>query len=193
MREAQKVDGRRERTKRTRAAIVMALTALLDEGRIEPTAAQIAARAGVAVRSIAQHFSSREELLLAVAEYHATRILPAVIDVSGSFEERLEQLAASRARTLEASSAMRRAAAVVLGRSPAVARALERAAKERRGETAQLFAPEIAASSDPAAVERGVALFTSGRAWDTFRGEMGLGPRAAREQMGFLLRRLLGR
>jgi AcrR family transcriptional regulator len=190
---AQKVDGRRERTKRTRAAIVTALTALLDEGRIEPTAAQIAARAGVAVRSIAQHFSSREELLLAVAEHHATRIAPAVIDAKATFEERLEKLAASRARTLEASSAMRRAAAVVLGRSPAVARALERAAKERRDETARLFASEIAASGDPAAVERGVAVVTSGRAWDTLRGEMGLGPKAAREQMGYLLRRLLAR
>jgi AcrR family transcriptional regulator len=193
MSEAPKVDGRRERTKRTRAAIVTALTGLLDEGRIEPTAAQIAARAGVAVRSIAQHFSSREELLLAVAEHHASRILPASIDARATFDEKLEKLVASRARTLEASSAMRRAAAVVLARSPAVARALERAAKERREETATLFAREIAASPDPPAVERGVALMTSGRAWDALRGEMGLSPKGAREQMGYLVRLLFSR
>ena len=60
-----KIDGRHERTKRTRAAIVGALTELLDEGRIEPTAVEIAERASVAVRSIGQHFASREELLLA--------------------------------------------------------------------------------------------------------------------------------
>jgi TetR/AcrR family transcriptional regulator of autoinduction and epiphytic fitness len=186
-----KVDGRRERTKRTRAAIVGALTALLDEGRIEPTAAEIAERADVAVRSIAQHFASREELLLAVAEHHARRLAHAPIDATGTFDERLEKLVASRTKSLEASSAMRRAAAVVLGRSPAVARALDRAARERREETARVFARELAAARDPAAAERAVALLTSGRAWDALRGEMGLGVKAARDQTAFAIRALL--
>ncbi len=193
MNDAPKVDGRRERTKRTRAAIVGALTALLDEGRIEPTAAEIAERAGVAVRSIAQHFASREELLLAVAEHHAARMSHEPLEVQGDFEQRLAALVAARARALEASAAMRRAAAVVLGRSPAVARALERVARERREETARVFAREIAASADAAAVERAVALVTSGRAWDALRGEMGMGTKAAREQMSYVLRRLLAR
>jgi AcrR family transcriptional regulator len=186
-----KVDGRRERTKRTRAAIVGALTALLDEGRIEPTAAEIAGRAGVAVRSIAQHFASREELLLAVAEHHARRLAHAPIDAAGTFEERVDELVAARSKSLEASIAMRRAAAVVLGRSPAVARALEKAARERRDETARVFARELAAARDPAAAERAVALATSGRAWDALRGEMGLGVKAARDQMAFALRAAL--
>ena len=193
MTEPPKVDGRRERTKRTRAAIVGALTDLLDEGRIEPTAAQIADRAGVAVRSIAQHFASREELLLAVAQHHTERLAHTPVDRSGSFDERLEAFAAARARSLEASAAMRRAAAVVLGRSPAVAHALEEAAKERRKETAKLFAAEIAATDDAPAVERTVALVSSGRAWDVLRGEMGLGAKAAREQLAFMVRSALRR
>jgi AcrR family transcriptional regulator len=191
--EPPKVDGRRERTKRTRAAIVAALTALLDEGRIEPTAAQIAARAGVAVRSIAQHFASREELLLAVARHHTDRLAHVPVDRQGSFDDRLEAFVASRARSLEASAAMRRAAAVVLGHSPAVAHALDEVAKERRKETSSVFAAEIAASGDSSAVERAMALASSGRAWDVLRGEMGLGVKAAREQLAFMLRRALGR
>jgi AcrR family transcriptional regulator len=190
---APKVDGRRERTKRTRAAIVQALTDLLDEGRIEPTAVQIAERAGVAVRSIAQHFASREELLLAVARHHAERLAHAQIDGSAPFEARLAAFVAGRSRSLEASAAMRRAAGVVLGRSPAVAHALEDVARERRKESARLFAGEIAAAADPTAVERGVSLVTSGRAWDVLRGEMGLSAKAAREELGFLLRALLRR
>jgi AcrR family transcriptional regulator len=186
-----KVDGRRERTKRTRAAIVGALTALLDEGRIEPTAVQIAERAGVAVRSIAQHFASREELLLAVAKHHAERLAHTPVDVNGSFDERLDAFVSGRARSLEASAAMRRAAGVVLGHSPAVAHALEQVAKERRKETSTLFAGEIAATVDAVAVERQVALVSSGRAWDVLRGEMGLGAKAAREQMAFMLRSAL--
>ena len=186
-----KVDGRHERTKRTRAAIVAALTELLDEGRIEPTAVEIAERAKVAVRSIGQHFSSREELLLAVAAHHAARLTKPRIDAGASFEERLEAFVEGRVHVLEASRTMRGAAAVVAARSPAVAEALERAAGERRAETARLFAVEIAASEDPEAVERTVALVTSGRAWDALRGEMGLSVKAARRQLAFTLRAAL--
>jgi AcrR family transcriptional regulator len=190
---AVKLDGRRERTKRTRAAIVEALTALLDEGRIEPTAAEIALRAGVAVRSIAQHFASREELLLAVSEHHATRLGHAAIDPGAPFEERLARFLTERGRALEASRAMRGAAAVVIAHSPSVARALERVAKGRRRETAEIFAAEIALQADPEAVERTLALVTSGRAWDAMRIELGLAVKGAKEQMGTMVRGILGR
>lgn len=188
-----KIDGRRERTKRTHAAIVAALTELLDEGRIEPTAVQIAERAGVAVRSIAQHFASREDLLLAVAKHHAERLAHAPVAADGAFDARLEAFLAARCPSLEASAAMRRAAAVVLARSPSVAHALDVAAQERRAEVARIFAQEIAASESPRVTERTVALVTSGRAWDTLRSEMGLGVKAAREQLGFALRGALRR
>ena len=62
-------------------------------------------------------------------------------------DERLARFASRSARSVprEASRAMRGAAAVVLARSPAVARTLERVAKERRAETARTFGREIAA------------------------------------------------
>jgi AcrR family transcriptional regulator len=188
---AEKVDGRRERTKRTRAAIVLALTGLLDEGRIEPTAAEIATRANVAVRSIGQHFSTREELLLAVAEHHAERLAHAPVEATASFETRCDQFVSMRARLLEESRAMRGAAAVVLARSPSVAKALERVARERRAETARTFAKELAVVKDPETTERTLALVTSGRAWDAMRGELGLGAKAAREQLGRMIREVL--
>lgn len=188
-----KPDGRRERTKRTRVAIVTALTELLDEGRIEPPAAEIAERAGVALRSIGQHFGSREELLLAVAEHNAARFPQAPFDVSASFEDRLSAFVKDRAKALEASRAMRQAAAAVAARSPSVAAAVRRAAAERRAVSARLFAPEIAQSEDPEATSRAVALLTSGRAWDSLRSDMSLGTTTAREQLAFTLRALLRR
>jgi AcrR family transcriptional regulator len=188
-----KVDGRRERSRRTHAAIVGALTDLLDEGRIEPTAADIAQRAGVAVRSIAQHFESREQLLLAVAEHHAQRMTHEPIDPRQPFDERLEAFVTQRARELEASRAMRGAAAVVLARSPGVARALHTAAERRRSEAARIFAGEIGAASDPRATERTVALVASGRTWDALRAELALGTKAARDQLAAMLRLALGR
>jgi len=188
-----KPDGRRERTKHTHAAIVVALTELLDEGRIEPTAAEIAERAGVALRSIGQHFSSREELLLAVAEYNAARFPQARLDVNASFEDRLSAFVKDRAKTLEASRPMRQAAAAVAARSPSVAVAVRRTADERHAVTTRLFAREIAEAEDPEATDRAVALLTSGRAWDSLRGDMGLGTNAARQQLTFTLRALLHR
>ena len=188
----EKMDGRRERTKRTRVAILSALTGLLDEGAVEPTAAEIAGRAGVAVRSIGQHFASREELLLAVAEHHAGRLRPApLVDESAGFEERLRAFVKHRAKVLESSLAMRQAAAVVLARSPSIAEALRRAAAERRVASARVFAAEIAKAEAPEATERAVALVSSGRAWDALRHDMGLGPNAARDQLAFTLRSLL--
>jgi AcrR family transcriptional regulator len=189
----EKVDGRRERSKRTHAAIVLALTELLDEGRIEPTAVEIAARAGVAVRSIAQHFASREALLLAVAQHHTHRLEHEAVDAKAPFSARLQSFVAGRAKELESSRAMRGAAAVVLARSPAVAHALQKVAERRRTEGARVFAPEIAAASDPKAIERSVALVTSGRAWDALRVELGLGVKAARDQMSATLQTILER
>ena len=60
-------DGRTVRAERTRQALVDSLLGLLDEGQMTPTAAQIAARAGVSERSVFQHFPDREALLEAVA------------------------------------------------------------------------------------------------------------------------------
>jgi hypothetical protein len=88
---------------------------------------------------------------------------------------------------------MRGAAAVVLARSPSVAQALQRVAERRRAESARVFASEIAASPDPKATERTVALVTSGRAWDAMRVEMGLGVKAARDQLAASLRSLFER
>lgn len=186
-----KIDGRRERTKRTRVAIVTALTDLLDQGRIEPPAAEIAEAAGVALRSIGQHFASREELLLAVAEHNAARFVAPQYDLAASLDDRLAAFVKDRAKVLEASRAMRQAAAVVAGRSPAVTEALRRATDGRRAVSARLFAREIAANQDPEATERAIALVSSGRAWDALRGDLGLGTAAARQQLAFGLRALL--
>ena len=188
-----KPDGRRERTKRTRTAIVTALTGLLDQGRIEPPAAEIAVAAGVALRSIGQHFSSREELLLAVAEHNATRFPHADYDLRASLEERLTAFVKDRAKVLEASRPIRQAAMVVAGRSPSVDDALRRASEGRRAVSARVFANEIAKAADPEATERAVALVTSGRAWDSLRSELGLGTASARQQLAFTLRELLVR
>jgi AcrR family transcriptional regulator len=80
-----RVDGRTLRAQRTRQAIVDALLDLIESGVLLPTGEQIAARANVALRSIRQHFESRESLMLAAAERHAERApSPGELTVEGS-------------------------------------------------------------------------------------------------------------
>src|SRR5215210_6885295 len=70
------VDGRTARAERTRAALAEALLSLLEEGDLRPTAASIAARAGVSERTLFQHFPEREALFHAAALAQAERIAP---------------------------------------------------------------------------------------------------------------------
>ena len=49
---ATKIDGRNQRSKRSRQAIVDALLVLIEEGTLVPTAQQISARAGVGIRTL---------------------------------------------------------------------------------------------------------------------------------------------
>ena len=57
-------DGRMARSHHTRRAIVDAMRALHAEGDLRPTAPRVAARAGVSLRTVWQHFADMEALLL---------------------------------------------------------------------------------------------------------------------------------
>lgn len=58
-------DGRRQRSERSRQAIVDAMLELVDEGNLVPSAQQVAERAGVGIRSVFRHFSDMENLFAA--------------------------------------------------------------------------------------------------------------------------------
>jgi AcrR family transcriptional regulator len=64
-------DGRATRAERTRIAVVDALLSLNEQGNLRPTAREIAAEAGVSLRSIYVHFDDVEALFIAAAIRHA--------------------------------------------------------------------------------------------------------------------------
>jgi len=55
-------DGRRQRSERSRQAILNAMLELVDEGILVPTAQQVSERAGVGIRTVFRHFSDMESL-----------------------------------------------------------------------------------------------------------------------------------
>ena len=67
--EIAKVDGRRQRSERTRLAIIRAYLELLRRNGVMPTAAQIADEAGYSTRSIFERFVDLDALSLATADY----------------------------------------------------------------------------------------------------------------------------
>jgi AcrR family transcriptional regulator len=183
-------DGRHARKARTREAIVRALLELLDEGVPEPTAAQIAERAGVAVRSIAQHFRTREQLMLAIAHLHVTRQPePAKKPLNGPLEPRLEQFVHSRAQELESSRAMRRAAARAADSSEAVATALADVSRRRRAALSSALSKEL--GKKPGWVRQAAEVLTSGPTWDVLRGDQKLSVGAAEAMLVQTLKQLL--
>lgn len=96
-------DGRRLRSERTKHSIMEAYIELLREKPEIPTAAQIAARAGISTRSIFERFVDLQGLSLATVDYaFAIGEAQAVArDVDGDRPTRLRSHVETRARTCE--------------------------------------------------------------------------------------------
>jgi len=117
------VDGRTARADNTRRRIVTSMIALIEEGQLEPTAAAIAARAGVSVRSVFQHFADLEAVFQAAADQTMQRVWSLVRPVpeTGPVEQRIEALLDMRWNIYDQIAAIRRAATLLEHRSPALA------------------------------------------------------------------------
>ncbi|MBU6156953.1 MAG: TetR/AcrR family transcriptional regulator, partial [Alphaproteobacteria bacterium] len=76
--EATAEDGRRKRGDQSRRKIVDAMIALVREGEMSPSAAQVAERASVGLRTVFRHFDEMEILYREIAEVTRARILPAL-------------------------------------------------------------------------------------------------------------------
>lgn len=195
----EKRDGRRERSARTHKAIVASLIDLIEEGNLAPTASQIARRASVAVRSIRQHFPSREDLFVAAVEEHARRVEPmkTFVDARGPLSERVAAFAEARARELEFCSPVRRASSVSLaaprGASTAIGRATDDAWQRRRREVEQVFAAELETHPARQKLLDALDLLSHGRTWDTMRYAMQLSAAEATELLRASLEAVLGR
>jgi TetR/AcrR family transcriptional regulator, regulator of autoinduction and epiphytic fitness len=176
-------DGRTVRAERTRKALVDALLSLLDEGRLTPTAAEIAARAGVSERSVFQHFPDREALLEAVAREQYDRVVPTLrpVDSTLPLPERIEEFVAQRARLYELIGGVRRAGLLIEHESPSVAGWLATARQAKAAEVERVFRRELEAmpGDDQEAMRAVLITLCSWSAWDSWRTHQRLSvPRA---------------
>ena len=195
MDQPERVDGRTARGQRTRAAVVDALLALQEEGDLEPTAQRVAARAGVALRTVFGHFSDMETLWAQAGEreYAKMASLADVPDADLPLEERVDRFCASRARVLESVLPVLRAARLREHASAALQRNREIFAAAGDAEVSSVFATELAPLDD---AERAVVLsafhvVAGGTAWELLRCNRGLEVDAAADVLRRTVRRIV--
>ena len=156
------VDGRVQRGARNREAITDALLACYEDGILRPSVPDVAARAGVSVRSVHNHFADVEALRDEVARRQWERYAVYTRPVSDLLE-----LVDARAALYEAITPVRRAALLSVHDSPTIARNLARFDGILRRQLEALF-PELAPDR-LAAIE----LLASWDAWNRLRTAQG--------------------
>jgi TetR/AcrR family transcriptional regulator, regulator of autoinduction and epiphytic fitness len=189
------VDGRTARGLRTRRAVVDALLALQEEGDLEPTAQRVAARAGVALRTVFGHFSDMETLWAQAGEQELAKIT-ALADVPPSdlpLEQRIDRFCASRARVLEALLPVMRAARLREHSSPALRRNREMFTAAGDAEVSSVFRTELAPLDD---VERrtlvtALQVAAGGTTWELLRSDRALPVAVAADLVRRTVRRLV--
>jgi len=189
------LDGRLGRTLRSRQAICDACLDLVEEGVLQPSADQVAQRAGVSRRSIFNHFSDLTALYDAVVKAGLRRCAPLLEEMPRGLplRERATRLAAMCARFHEATTPFRRstvAQSLVGPLREEAQRVSQRLLREERDGVAALFAGELArlGATERAELTEALAAAVSPATWEHLRASRGLSAARAR---GIMQRSLL--
>jgi len=173
-------DGRLQRSVRSRQRIVEALFELIKEGELVPTGEQVAARAGVGLRTVFRHFEDMETLyaeIQARVEGLAHPILAAGV-VDGPLEERVAAFASQRATAFERAAPFKRAGDLQRWRSAFIQGSHERTVRELRAHLYRAL-PEV--DGLPPSLQQALELVTSFEAWERLRADQGLGRERAQD------------
>ena len=115
-----RIDGRRERSRSSRARIVAAMLDLIDRGDLSPSAARVAEEAKVGLRTVFRQFDDMDTLYREMSETIAVRVLPIVkAPYAGQdWRAHVRDLTARRARVFETMLPFRLAANIKRYQSP---------------------------------------------------------------------------
>jgi TetR/AcrR family transcriptional regulator of autoinduction and epiphytic fitness len=143
-------DGRHARSERSRQAMVDALLALLREGVVRPSSAQIAERAGVTQRTLFNQFGDMESLVTAAAGRQVHRYLELQPSAgTGPVEERVRRYCVGLERLLEETMHVRWAVLTNPGAPPTSTRVVRSSLLFARRQLHEAFAAELDPLDDP--------------------------------------------
>lgn len=168
-------DGRVLRGARNRAVIVKALVELVREGELQPTAEQVAKRAGVGTRTVFRHFDDMESLHAELDAHITAENLPLLEHrpVAGNRRERVAELVRWRARVYERIAPFKRAGNLQRFRSAFLQERHAAMNRRLRADLAACLTPELEGA--PESLLEAIDLITSFEAWDRLRADQRLG------------------
>jgi AcrR family transcriptional regulator len=114
------IDGRHRRSERSRLRIIDAIIELVNAGVLEPTAEQVSAQAGLAMRTVFRHFKDMDSLYREIARRTLVeaQAISATDTPADSWQDGLHNLVDRRARIYEKLMPMRLSGDAVRHRSP---------------------------------------------------------------------------
>jgi AcrR family transcriptional regulator len=188
---ADAVDGRARRSQRSRAALVDAMYALVGEGVLQPTAPQVAARAGIGLRSVFRHFADMDSLYAEIYARVSARVVPLLAGGApdGTLAERARALVARRAKLFEEIAPYKRAGLLQRWRSPFVAKHHADLVRRLRADLLRAL-PELREAPDDVVDALDVA--SSFESWDRLRVDQRLGRERAAAALERTVLALLG-
>ena len=184
-------DGRRQRSERSRSQIIDAMFSLIREGDMSPSAARVAERAEVGLRTVFRHFEDMDSLFVEMAERISSEIMPKVLapfearDWRGRFMEHVER----RIEIYEYIMPVRVSANLRRFQSRFLMEEYRRNLLIERASLSALLPEEI--TSDPvlfSAIETTVSFQT----WRRLRQDSGLSPEDAAAVVRLMMERLVG-
>jgi len=184
---------------RARKQIARALIALIEEGIVQPTARQVAEKAGVSLRLVFHHFQDMESLLKDAVAIQAERHWAELRDVppDGPLLRRVTATIRQRGALYDAIAPVRRAASLAAGNSPTLAGQLATSRRLLRSLLGRTFAPELDASGPTQGASQrrmlldALEVATSFETWDQLRRDSGRSPVGARKVIEMMVVHLL--
>ena len=184
----QTVDGRTARSARTRDAVVLAVLELVRAGNPRPTAKEIAARAGISLRSVYVHFDDLDDLFAAASERQTAAVAQLLypVDAQHPLRQRIDEVVGQRSAIWEELAPVRRAVLVWESSSPTLREGALRSTRRARRDLARVFATELTPlhDADRRITLEALHLATSAPAWEVLRTECGLSVDAAARVVG---------
>ncbi|WP_095012504.1 TetR/AcrR family transcriptional regulator [Tsuneonella mangrovi] len=183
-------DGRRERSRSSRRRIIEAMMDLIAGGNINPSAANVAERAGVGLRTVFRHFDDKESIYREMNEILWQAYAPVIQAPfqSNDWREQLFELIERRASVYEEIAPFRIASSIQRFSSPVLMETYRRMIEQERANLERILPDHIRSDSDRA---RSILLATSFGSWRLFRHDEELSARETVDVIKQLLRDIL--
>lgn len=161
-------DGRRERSRASRRKIIQAMMDLIVAGDISPSAAKVAEKAGVGLRSVFRHFDDMGSIFREMDEILWNAYQPQITAPfrSDNWRDQLFELIERRSAVFEHTAPFRISTSVQRFSSPTLKKNYDRLLKGERNLLRQILPSSIKRDSERG---RAIVLATSFDCWRHFR------------------------